>query len=120
MKQMLVDNLPEAAHAGALDRARRTQRRIRKRVIEIFVDHRRLRDDLAVMSEGQDLAVRIDREKLGRQMLALRQVEIVAYVGEPLLLQGRPDLDGSLRQSRMVEFKHCDRSSLIAGPQHNC
>src|ERR1700686_1267007 len=77
MKQMLVDNLPEAAHAGALDRARGTQRRIWKPVIEILVDPRRLGDNLAVMNEGRDLPVRIDREKLGRQMLALRQVEIV-------------------------------------------
>jgi len=83
VKKMLVDDLAPAAHAGPLDRARRSQRRIRKGVVEIFVDDRRLGDDRAVVHERRKLSVRVDGEIVGGEMLAFRNAEIVLLYASP-------------------------------------
>jgi hypothetical protein len=115
MKQMLVDDLAPAAHARPLERARWPQRRIRECVVEILVDNRRLGDDLAVVHQRRNLTVRVDGEKFARQVLALRQAQIVAFVGEPLLLQGRAHLDRGLRQSGVIELEHGHGSVFGSG-----
>src|SRR5262249_15369962 len=42
----------------------------------------------------------------------VRNVKEMAFVGEALLLEREPHLDGGLREAGVVEFKHCNTSGL--------
>src|SRR4051812_4068243 len=99
MKQVLVDDLPEPPHPRTSDRGRRLERRIRKGVVDIFVDDGRFGDDDTIMHQRRYLAVRIDGEIFGGQMITCRQPQEMTFIVEPLLFQRQAHLDRSLRQS---------------------
>src|SRR3954447_21432309 len=106
MKQMLVDDLAPPSHARAPERACRLERRIGKCIVEIFVHHRRLGDDLAIMNERRYLSVGVDSKIFSLEMIAVGQTQKVALICQSFFLERQADLDGSLCETGVAEFEH--------------
>ena len=91
--QILIDQLCPETHRRFVIGARRAQRKLRKRIIEVFENDLRFAYSLAVMHQCGNNAARVDFQILGREMLALpdRSIEVVTLPVELLLRQRNSD-----------------------------
>ena len=105
--EVLVDPLGPHAHlrlAVGVDRAQR--RAGRQLVLEVFADHRRLGDDLAVVVEHRHLAVGIDLLEPVRVVLELAGVQEHALELQALLVEREQGLERIRAGSEAVERQH--------------
>ena len=103
---VLVDELVPVTHARLARGICRSQWwRIGKRVLEVFVDDGRVRDDDAVVVENRNLPLGIDREERRVVLLELVQVDVHALELEALFLEGNEALERVGTGLRVVELE---------------
>ena len=115
---VLVDELVPEAHARLAYRIGRAQgRRIGKRILQVFVDDRRVRDDGAVMIEHRNLALGIDREEGRLVLLELVQIDINALERQALFLERDEALERVGAWFRVVKLEQvADLRGRFTGP----
>jgi hypothetical protein len=101
--QVFVDELVVHAHAMAQARLLRHQRWIRKHIIDVVEDQRRLNDRLAVVNERRHDPVRIARE-IGRLVLVAAQSQQMFFGLQARLRQRDSHLPCANRINVVVEL----------------
>ena len=71
-------------------------------VFQVLHDDRGFDDDLAVIVQRRHHPVRVQREVRGIELLALAQVDIVAFERNALFEQDEPHLDGADRCGAVI------------------
>ncbi len=103
---VLVDELVPEPHAGiALGLIGAQRRGVREGVFQVFVDHRGVGDDEAVVIQHRHLALGIEGGEPGLVLLELVQVDIDALELEALFLQGNQGLERIGRRLGVIELE---------------
>jgi hypothetical protein len=101
--QPFVDQLGPEPHLRTFESIRRTQRRRRKHVLEIFQDDLGFAQHASVMHQRRDQATRVELQIIRTVLLPLPHAGIdeAAFPGEALFGKAQPHL---LRRGRAVEM----------------
>jgi len=90
--QHLVDRLGPQPHLGAAAGIRRLQRRIGKDFVDVLADDSRFDDGVPIMKEGRHHGLGVELHVVGIELLALQNIDVVAFPFEAFLAQRQAHL----------------------------